>query len=59
MKAIEDYRAQYLSLINDKLRTPDRGIWTIACSQHTYSPYKGFYNVDVQRVPQKTGLNVK
>ncbi len=58
MKAIEDYRSKYLALIN-KIRTPERGIWTIACSQHTYSPYNGFYNVNVQRVPQKNGLNVK
>ena len=59
LKAIEDYRAKYISHINDHLKTPQRGIWTIACSQHTYSPYKEFYNVDVQRVPQKTGLTVK
>ena len=58
MKAIENYRSKYLALIT-KLRTPERGIWTISCSKHTYSPYKEFYNVDVQRVPQKTGMNVK
>lgn len=59
MKAIENYRIKYLDLINNKLRTKERGIWTISCSKHTYAPYKGFYDVDVQRVPQKTGLNVK
>lgn len=43
----------------DKIRTPERGLWSIACSKHTYAPYKDFYDVNDQRVPQNTGMNVK
>lgn len=34
-------------------------MWSIACSQHVYQPFKGFYDSDKQRVPMKTGMTVK
>ena len=58
MQAIENYRAKYMDLVN-KIRTKDRGIWSIACSKHVYAPYNNFYDSDSQRVPQKTGKTVK
>ena len=34
-------------------------MWSIACSNHVYQMYKDFYDSDLQKVPEKTGLTVK
>lgn len=59
MKYIEDYRVKYMNFLETTIKPKGWGIWTIACSNHVYQMYKDFYDSDLQRIPEKTGLTVK
>ena len=59
MSYIEQYRKQYLDALNNYIRHPNRGVWSIACSTHVYASHEEYYDTADQKVPGKTGLTVK
>ena len=59
LQAIINYRTKFMNHINNQIKSANRSIWSIACSDHVYAIKNADYDVDYLRVPQQTGLTLK
>ena len=48
-----------MNFLNLFLQLKRFSAWSISCSNHVYTPYDNFYNVQNQKVPEQTGETVR
>ena len=59
MNYIESYRSLYKKTLNELIRKPTRGVWSIACSNHVYASKERYYDIPDEKVPRQIGVKVK